>query len=219
MKGLILLRWLFAKGARDPWAWAIVTILAALWPALQVFAPFGVDEASAEGRTLIYEVAFVGAGAGVAWSLSAFEFLPSCAYALGIRPGWRAEWIVMLSAGVIGTLISLAIPLAAGWSRALSFAAQVAPRTLLSAASFASVGVLVLRVRWLAGSQALALLAVTWMLPAILPSSFISDTLGRSERWTSDVTPSASAFAGRIASICALLLCAHLVDARRRLRS
>jgi hypothetical protein len=168
---------------------------------------------------MAYEVAFVAVAIGSAWAVSGLEFLPSCAYTLGVRPGWRAEWIVILSGGAGFALLATLAPVATAWPRSLPLLAAIVPRALLSSAPIAAVGVLLLRAPLVAGSQALALIVATWIAPAILPASFASVVLGRGPHWSVDVNFTPTALAGRIASLCGLLLCAHLMDAQRRVTS
>jgi len=215
----MLSRWLLGEALRNPWSWALGLALVALWPAIQVLAPFGTETTSVAARELVYEVAFVAGGIGVAWTLRGLEILPSCSYALGIRPGWVPEACVLAASGIATSMLALAVPLAASWPHEAWLGLEAVVRIALSSAALAAIALVLLRIPSLAGSQALALIVVIWIVPAILRSSFVSAFLGRGPSWRADVAVSGSALASRITSISALLLAVHLLDAHRRERS
>jgi hypothetical protein len=219
MKAWMLSRWLCGEALRNPWTWALGLALVGLWPAIQVLTPFGAETSSVAARELVYEVAFVAGGVGVAWALRGLEILPSCSYALGIRPGWVSEGCVLAASGIATSMLALAVPLAASWPLGARLGVEAAARIALSSAALAAIALVVLRIPSLAGAQGLALIVVIWIVPAILRASFVSDFLGRGPSWRADVAVSGSALASRITSISALLLAVHLLDAHRRERS
>jgi hypothetical protein len=112
----------------------------------------------------------------------------------------------------------LVIPLAATGESDLAFESEVATRVLLSAAFLASLGLILLRVRIPVGLRAPALIVLTWIMPAIVPTSHASRLFDADPRPTIEDLSAHTLVAGRIASIFALLLGAHLLDARRRQR-
>lgn len=214
----MLTRWIALKWAREPWKWALLVLVMALWPAIQAFAPFGASPTEAAGHDLIYEVAFVAGSLGAACALDALEVLPSCSYALGLHPGWWTEWIAMLAAGTLVQVATLAIPLAAAGEWDVRFDFALAAHVLVSAGLFASFALLLLRVRIPVGLRAPAFLVLTWIMPAIVPTSYGPRLFATDQRPTLEDFSARTLVAGRIASIFALLLGAHLLDARRRQR-
>ena len=215
MKVWMLGRCLLASSVRNPWTWALWIALASFWPAVQAMAPLGTDPGSAAARGTLYELAFMASGLGVAATLGFLELLPRCSYALGLRPGWPSEGVLLALGGIATSIAALALPVTIESAHDASLVPAIAMRVLLTAAALASIGLVVLRVPWLAGSQAAAMLVIAWIVPALLGSSFAADFLGRGPRWTSDLSIDPAALASRIVSICALLLSVHLVDAHR----
>lgn len=209
--------WVAKEWACEPRKWALLALVVALWPATQVFAPFGSASTPGAARDLAYEVAFVASGIGVACALDALEMLPSCAYAIGLRPSWQSEWAALLAGGSAVQLAALTFPLASMQSEMhidFSFTAHL----LVASAAFAAVGLVLLRVRMPAGMRPWSLLAVAWILPVLAPPAFVPAFLRTGSRTSLDDSSNHMLMISQIVSISALLLGVHLTDAHRRLR-
>jgi hypothetical protein len=217
MTGLVLVRWVASGWFRQPWKWAAILVLIALWPALQVFTPFGVTSGGAQVG-LPYELAFVAAIVGSACALDALDVLPACARTLGISTSWPAEWIAVVLATVAVQTVVLALPIAAaGLSR--TDLLDVASRAGLHAAWLSGIAVALLRIRMPHGSRPIVFLLATWVLPALAPSAVWSSALGASPDSPSHDVALRTIAASRVAAVSALLLAVHLVDAHRARRT
>jgi hypothetical protein len=216
MTALVLVRWVASRWIRQPWKWAIVSSLIALWPALQALTPFGVASGTARLGAL-YEIAFVAAVAGSACALDALDVLPSCARALGIASSWSAEWFAVALASLAVQASALALPIAAS-ELATTELNELVACACLHAAWLGGVAVVALRVRMPNGMRPIVFLIATWVLPALAPNAAWSRTLGATIEPPNHEVAFATFIATRVATVSALLLGVHLVDAHRARR-
>jgi hypothetical protein len=219
MGPLVLVRWVALRWACEPWKWAAFLCLVSLWPALHAFAPFGEDPDLRGTAPGLYEIAFVAAGVGAACALDALEVQPAMAAKLGLRAGWSAEWTALAAGAAAVQAAALAVPVLAHRTAPTGLDLALCANVCLNSAWLAAVGVALLRVPMPSGARPVALLVATWIVPALVPSPEWSSVLGAGFVSHLGDSASRSLAANRIASISALLLGVHLMDARRWRRS
>jgi hypothetical protein len=166
------LGWVVGHVARHPLAWLWIAVSTASWPLIVLLAPRGLTGGPALQTGLIYEVAFIGLLLG---TLVGGALLERGAWFLaGVHPFRRLglELSALFATSVVLTLPGLIPPLFLGRGAELDLEDFVL-RAGLSHLHLSSLVLVLLRVPVGTPVRVAALIAATWVLPAIAnPATF-----------------------------------------------
>jgi len=168
-----LVRWSFARIARDPAYWLMLTLSALLWPALVALSPLGLTTRDATLTSPLYEIALLVLLAGSAYGVFGARRMEPLVAPLSPLRRLLAEATFLGCATWPALAAATALPLV--WSQTPApgaFFWQLA----LGLLHVHAVGLVVLRAPWRAATSIWVFLFLTWIAPAL---AGIESGLGR----------------------------------------
>jgi len=163
-----VLRWVLARTLRQPLAWIALAALASLWPLWLVLQPDRLlITRPTEAAQLSYEVAFVGSLLGSCFALVALARGRAVLAELGAGRRRLAEFLALLATALLFQAVCLLPALGRAGETAPSL--DRLPALLLCDLHLAALALVLARLRLPAASLPILLLALAWILPALVP--------------------------------------------------